>query len=580
MEYNFQENKAIIRIKQIQLKNFKNIKDSKCLLITNKQENNDENSSILGLYGQNGSGKTAIIDSIHILKYAMSGESLPDRFSDCISVNAKEANLEYTFSLQYPYSKEQIRIIVYSFDLIRDSELSKTQEQIRNQKQRIGQEKHVRIVNEIISMGGRIGGKTIKLQPVIRTDTSPEPIGPVRKIPSLLGKTGRKEKMQRIAEIKQEAFSKSRSLLFSHDMLFFYMLSILKSLPASSVVARAFFEQVFGMHYDESLQVNDTEQAIIDVIMEKGPSAIQSMDPSVIERFGERPSESEERIFDENSFKAFYRGKENLSLPDNVFDEIEWKENEDESFAHDVLSTLQSLSLYASTSLYVVDTRTEGAIRLKQRLPFMTREKTFEIPLDSSFSIPIDDCTNLNYCIHGLNGVLKLLIPGLGLALQESEGSRAHYRSFSLFASRNENFYPLRFESDGVIRLISLLWLIIPAFNDRSFTLAVDEIDGGIYEYLLGDLLNLFVERGKGQLIFTSHNLRPLEMIPKDSIVFTTTNPDNRYVRLKGIGQTNNLRDVYLREIWKQESADPLYEAGDSKEIIRAIQKASLGFFS
>lgn len=36
--------------------------------------------------------------------------------------------------------------------------------------------------------------------------------------------------------------------------------------------------------------------------------------------------------------------------------------------------------------------------------------------------------------------------------------------------------------------------------------------NGGIFEYLLGELLNIISEKGKGQLIFTSHNLRPLEI--------------------------------------------------------------------
>ena len=55
-----------------------------------------------------------------------------------------------------------------------------------------------------------------------------------------------------------------------------------------------------------------------------------------------------------------------------------------------------------------------------------------------------------------------------------------------------------------------------------------DELDAGISEVLLGTLLHTIEETGKGQLIFTSHNLRPLEVLSKDNIVFTTTNPSNR----------------------------------------------------
>ena len=45
----------------------------------------------------------------------------------------------------------------------------------------------------------------------------------------------------------------------------------------------------------------------------------------------------------------------------------------------------------------------------------------------------------------------------------------------------------------------------------------VDELDSGIYEYLLGECLEVMQDKAKGQLIFTSHNLRPLEILENDS---------------------------------------------------------------
>ena len=65
--------------------------------------------------------------------------------------------------------------------------------------------------------------------------------------------------------------------------------------------------------------------------------------------------------------------------------------------------------------------------------------------------------------------------------------------------------------------------------------LTVDELDAGIFEYLLGELLKVISEKGKGQLIFTSHNLRPLETIDKGFIAFTTVNPENRYIRFVNV---------------------------------------------
>ena len=51
--------------------------------------------------------------------------------------------------------------------------------------------------------------------------------------------------------------------------------------------------------------------------------------------------------------------------------------------------------------------------------------------------------------------------------------------------------------------------------------MAIDELDAGIFEYMLGELLDIFNQSAKGQLIFTSHNLRALEMLDKDSIMFS-----------------------------------------------------------
>ena len=83
----------------------------------------------------------------------------------------------------------------------------------------------------------------------------------------------------------------------------------------------------------------------------------------------------------------------------------------------------------------------------------------------------------------------------------------------------------------------------------ETITLAIDELDSGIYEYLLGELLRIMQNSGKGQLIFTSHNLYPLETLESSSIVFTTTNVDDRYTRIGSVRATNNLRSMYLREV-------------------------------
>lgn len=109
-------------------------------------------------------------------------------------------------------------------------------------------------------------------------------------------------------------------------------------------------------------------------------------------------------------------------------------------------------------------------------------------------------------------------------------------------------FAPFCYESEGIKKIVSILQLLIAVYNGASVTVAVDELDGGIFEYLLGELLNIISEKGKGQLIFTSHNLRPLETIDRGFVAFTTTNTDNRYIRMGNVKGTNIL-EIFTIEI-------------------------------
>ena len=86
--------------------------------------------------------------------------------------------------------------------------------------------------------------------------------------------------------------------------------------------------------------------------------------------------------------------------------------------------------------------------------------------------------------------------------------------------------------------------------------------------------MHILSEKGKGQLIFTSHNLRPLETIDRGFIAFTTTNPENRYIRFTNIKTTNNLRDFYFRDIVLGEQNEPVYEMTNNAEIALALREA------
>lgn len=176
-----------------------------------------------------------------------------------------------------------------------------------------------------------------------------------------------------------------------------------------------------------------------------------------------------------------------------------------------------------------------------------------------------------------MNTVLTQIVPGLTIGIMDmgltvsADGVKSH--SFQLMSNKNNKQIPLCYESEGIKKIISILQLFIVMYNVSSITIAIDELDSGIFEYLLGELLRILSEKGKGQLIFTSHNLRPLETIDRGFIAFTTTNPDNRYIRLSNIKENNNLRDFYFRDIVLGEQNEEIYDTTNNSEIALAFRE-------
>lgn len=190
-----------------------------------------------------------------------------------------------------------------------------------------------------------------------------------------------------------------------------------------------------------------------------------------------------------------------------------------------------------------------------------------------------EDLKILRNIIEEINTVLYTIIPGLRIEIKEygsqlMDNGEEGYKIELMSSREGMPSYPIRMESEGIIKIISILNALIQAFSDSSICLAIDELDAGIFEYILGELLQIFDESAKGQLIFTSHNLRALEMLEKESIMFSTTNSSNQYIHMKNIKQSNNLRDVYLRSITLGGQKEEIYKETSSLKIARAFRKA------
>lgn len=187
---------------------------------------------------------------------------------------------------------------------------------------------------------------------------------------------------------------------------------------------------------------------------------------------------------------------------------------------------------------------------------------------------------NLANVIERNNVVLSAIIPGLKVQLKNmgtttlingEEGVRAEFISI-----KEGKILPLKVESAGNLKLFAVTTSLISAFHNPSTIVVIDNFDEGVFEYLLGELIEIFQNHSKGQLIFTSHNLRVLEKLSPQNVWFTTVNENKRYIKLSGIQKNNDMRIVYLRAILVGGQSEFLYEETNPINIVRSFIEAGL----
>ena len=187
-----------------------------------------------------------------------------------------------------------------------------------------------------------------------------------------------------------------------------------------------------------------------------------------------------------------------------------------------------------------------------------------------------DDFPAVSAAIKRVSGLLSTLVPGLSIEVkvigsQLLDDGDSLAKQIEFLSCRNGVEIPLRCESEGVRKLISFSLCLMEVHSYSDSFLAIDELDSGVFEFLLGQLLSVLESFGKGQLIFTAHNLRVLELLPPSEILLTTSDPDNRFIRFKGVKPTNNMRDQYLRAISLGDSGLRLYDSTDKYSIDAAL---------
>ena len=488
-----------LRLTDLEINGLKNVKNGKLNFVNKRKA---FKASVLGLYGQNGTGKTALIDALHILKLLLSGKSIPDEYCNYINVDSREANLSYRFRIYVSETEnydvdyevcltvDEQREESFSTSVVAEEVFPHLSEREGNLWNSLGKKKRrLEIKSEKLSYAYTDGEKRIKKHTFLQS-TRTELIAPKKYYALLFGR--KKKTAERLKLISFMAKQKSQSLFFSAAFL------------------QLLFEQL------------------------------------------------------------------NASKTPNY-----------ELLFH--IDILLKLAKYGRTELFVLGASSTGKINLGELPIRYNASEKQEHGITGEYFLSLDEATELpeelfpeaKRLIQNINGVLEQIIPGLTISvadlgavmlMENGEGKKG--RRIQLMSNKNSKEIPLRCESEGIKKIVSVLHLLIGMYNQSSITVAIDELDAGIFEYLLGEILHILSEKGKGQLIFTSHNLRPLETIDRGFIAFTTTNPENRYIRFTNIKTTNNLRDFYFRDIVLGEQNEPVYEMTNNAEIALALREA------
>lgn len=467
--------KTVVRLTGLTIENFKNVKEGHISLKNNRK---GYAASILGLYGQNGSGKTALIDVIDLLKAILCGQTIPHFFADYIHVDCEQADLSFDFEINID---EIVHNVSYSFSLKKEYDYVPQNTEINN-----NQEKKVRVsvVNEILRSPILSETGETRLGKLIDTNTE-ELFLPRLRVKQLVG--AGKDVTTNLLVAKKMAFATSKSFIFSAEFL----------------------------------------KYVREFVHEK-------------------------------------------------------RTNDDAVFYYKIIEALVN---YGNHELFVINTANSGLISMNaQPIMFKYKEKNMgavggmALPLDKPVAIPNSTLKIANKVINNMNIVLEQLIPGLTISIKKLGAQLINGNEegtlIQLMSCKNSREIELKYESEGIKKIVSILQLLIVVYNQPNITIAVDELDAGVFEYLLGEILRIISYKGKGQIIFTSHNLRPLETLDKGFIAFTTVNPENRYIRLSNVKENNNLRDFYYRDIMLNDQNEDVYDATNNSEIALAFREA------
>lgn len=526
-----------MRFTSITIENFKNVEYGKVDLGNSRIE---DGPSILALYGQNGSGKSALVDSLVIFKCLLSGQQIPDRFAYYIRAGAANAKITYELEgtvLAYPNHPPETRNrsltvryeVEFTCNVNRMPQISFSSDcdAIEPEAHGIGasSDSAIRICAERLKGRWNDGGRFHSLF----SSHDDRLIGP--------------------ESFKELMITSERSSVANTKSLTRWAYSARQKCHGNGMSILAQPDLISVLYPDLS-----NDGGIVHI----GGTDLQQMWHPLwtfatggLFIVGTKESESIESgklaffIDTESAYiyglESFFKNYERIKT-DNPTKEI----------YEDFRAKVRLATLSLREGVVFVSTDPERPTKLP-----MFFEKTI-----------INTLKSVSY-------VLERLVPGLTLSLNTKPITNSDFVNAYIVAKRANSELPLSCESRGIQKIVSICWLLINVYNNSYYTAVIDELDSGIFEYLLGEILELIAEEGQGQLIFTSHNLRPLEILDKGYIVFSTANQKNRYIRLKNVKTTNNLRDFYYRSILLGGQDESIYDPTSEGDLRMAFLMAN-----
>lgn len=443
---------TIIKLKSVNIKNLKNVKNG--LISSEIDFENIEEGNVVGLYGQNGSGKTAMVEALTILKKLIIKERLPFKEEYYVNQDSENIEIEYIFLLKNSLGEYYIK---YEVTLGYNEAIMEDKDKI-----------YLIPIKEVLSYRENISRHTYKI-------------------------------------------------LFSKE--------------------------------DEDIHIRKKHISKMSIK--------DNIDLTV--RVKMTLKESYSFIFD----------SEVREKSEKFLSEVEFE-------------ILRSIEYHFVKDLHIISAKDSsyalGKIFLPITLSIANSRGKLAANIDEASVVAEKKYVLIKQIVGQINLVTEAVIPGLGIEVkllnEETMDNGEVGMNIEFLTTKIEKPLPLRCESGGSLKLISIISALVAAYNNPNALIVIDELDSGVFEYLLGELLKVISDGGCGQLFFTSHNLRLLEVLNHKNMWFTTTNENERYIQLSGVKTMSNPRDMYLRAVQLGGQKEVIYNRTKSSKIRRALRKA------